>query len=123
MEMVSFPNRERRENIDEGNPTWVTYEGFEELRRQWRKKLVDVFEKAFGLRLMLARSPVEYLYDFPGYLDDYKASFMESADLRMDQESSKVCLCLRPAISSRPRSSRSPRAKAVTIIPALVLLL
>ena len=122
--VISFPSRERRENLDEGNPTWVTNEGFIELRRQWRKKLVDVFEKAFGLRLMLEKSPLNYFYDFPAYWTDYQPNHMESAELRIGRESNKVCLCLRSTITARPKPSRSISAGSpYVIVPALVLLL
>ena len=120
---ISFPSREPRENADERSPIWVTREGFEEMRRQWRKKLTNVFEVAFGLRVMLERSSVDYFYDFPAYSEGYKASFMETVEPRVNNQVNKVCLCLRSAISSRPKSLHSPRAPAENIVPALVLLL
>jgi hypothetical protein len=122
--IICGPSRERRENLDEGNPVWVTTDGYRELRRKWRKKLADIFEKAFGLHLLLERSPLDYFYDFPAYLDDYDTNFMEIHGATADRESSQVCLCLRQAIKSRPKPLRGSPTHAVNVIvPALVLLL
>jgi hypothetical protein len=72
---------------------------------------------------MLERSPLEYFYDVPTYPETFETGRMESTEPHLAKESSKVCLCIRPLLSARPRSSpTSQREAAEVVVPALVLL-